>query len=170
VAKSTLADTWTRHILDSAQIYQLQENPVDHWADLGSGGGFPGMVVAIIAAEKGTPNHVTLVESDTRKCTFLRTVARETGVKTNVISERIESCPPLDADVLSARALSDLTTLLTYADQHLSKTGEALFLKGASWRKEVEDAQRTLRFTHQVIRSKTDDGPAILRISGVSRA
>ena len=170
VAKSTLSDAWTRHFLDSAQICQLASRNVDHWADLGSGGGFPGMVIAMIAMETGTPKRVTLVESDTRKCTFLRTVARETDTEANIISERIERCDPLEADVLSARALSDLSNLLAFADQHLSSTGEALFLKGASWRKEVENAQRTWRFDHQVVTSQTEDGPAILRISGVSRA
>ena len=170
VAKSTLSDAWTRHFLDSAQIYQLPGRNVDHWADLGSGGGFPGMVIAMIAMEKTNPGRVTLVESDTRKCTFLRTVARETDTEVNIIAERIERCKPLQADVLSARALSDLSNLLAYADQHLSSTGEALFLKGASWRKEVENAQRAWRFNQQVVTSKTEDGPAILRISGVSRA
>jgi len=170
VAKSTLSDAWTRHFLDSAQIYQLPGRNVDHWADLGSGGGFPGMVIAMIAMEKTNPGRVTLVESDTRKCTFLRTVARETDTEVNIIAGRIERCEQLQADVLSARALSDLSNLLAFADQHLSSTGEALFLKGASWRKEVENAQRTWRFDHQVVTSKIEDGPAILRISGVSRA
>ncbi|MEM9717556.1 MAG: 16S rRNA (guanine(527)-N(7))-methyltransferase RsmG [Pseudomonadota bacterium] len=170
VAKSTLEDAWTRHFLDSAQIYDLALRDVDHWADLGSGGGFPGMVIAIIAMEKTNPIRVTLVESDIRKCTFLRSVARETDTKVDIIAKRIEDCDPLAADVLSARALSDLSNLLEFADQHLTTTGEALFMKGASWRKEVENAQRTWRFRHQVATSRTKDGPAILRISGVSRA
>ncbi|MEM7597775.1 MAG: 16S rRNA (guanine(527)-N(7))-methyltransferase RsmG [Pseudomonadota bacterium] len=169
VAKSTLADAWQRHIVDSAQIYALADDGAGHWADLGSGGGFPGMVIAILAAEKLTPKWVSLVESDTRKCTFLRTVARETGIDVTIVNARIEDSPPLQADVLSARALADLTTLLSFCDQHLSASGQALFLKGASWQKELEEAQRSWRFEHQVVTRKTDDGPAILRISGVSR-
>lgn len=169
VSKSTLEDAWQRHIVDSAQIYELSEGEVDHWADLGSGGGFPGMVIAILAMEKLTPKRVSLVESDTRKCTFLRTVARETDTKVKIVNARIEDCLPLNADILSARALADLSALLSFADQHLSPPGRALFLKGASWQKELEDAQRAWRFDHQVVKSKTEDGPAILRISGVSR-
>ncbi|MEL6648977.1 MAG: 16S rRNA (guanine(527)-N(7))-methyltransferase RsmG, partial [Pseudomonadota bacterium] len=137
VAHSTLAGAWQRHIVDSAQIYGLADCDPEHWADLGSGGGFPGMVIAILAAEKLTPSWVSLVESDTRKCTFLRTVARETGVKVNIKNVRIEDCPPLKADVLSARALADLKTLLSFCDQHLSASGQALFLKGATWQKEL---------------------------------
>ncbi|MEO0751123.1 MAG: 16S rRNA (guanine(527)-N(7))-methyltransferase RsmG, partial [Pseudomonadota bacterium] len=169
VARSTLKDVWHRHIVDSAQIFKLASGEVDHWADLGSGGGFPGMVIAIVAKEKVTPKRVSLVESDTRKCTFLRTVAREIGVKVRIINARIEDCPPLNADVLSARALTDLSTLLAFADQHLAQRGQALFLKGSTWAKELEDAQTAWHFFHDVVKSKTEEGPAILRISGVSR-
>ena len=169
VAKSTLQQAWTRHIEDSAQIYQLAPNGVGHWADLGSGGGFPGMVIAILAMETDNPVQTTLIESDTRKCTFLRTVARETGAQVTVLSERIEDVSPLGANILSARALSDLSTLLSFADRHMAPDGQGLFMKGATWQKEVEEAQSAWRFDHQVVKSKTENGPAILRISGVSR-
>ncbi|MEO0774377.1 MAG: 16S rRNA (guanine(527)-N(7))-methyltransferase RsmG [Pseudomonadota bacterium] len=169
VSKTTLADAWTRHIEDSSQIYNLAPKGTAHWVDLGSGGGFPGMVIAILAAEFATPTRVTLVESDTRKCTFLRTVARETGVKATITSDRIEDVPPLGADVLSARALADLPALLRFAERHMTPDGIALFMKGATWQKELEEAQTSWRFTHEVVKSKTETGPAILRISGVSR-
>ena len=91
--------------------------------DLGSGGGFPGLVVAILAADTGNPANTTLVESDQRKAAFLRTVLRETGVSARVIAGRIEDIAPLDADVLSARALADLSTLLAHAERHLAAGG-----------------------------------------------
>ena len=165
VSKSTLADAWNRHIEDSAQIIGLSGGEAGHWVDLGSGGGFPGMVIAILAKELGSPKKVTLVESDLRKSTFLRTVARETGIDVDIQSERIENCRPLNADVLSARALADLTTLLSFADRHLTDTGVCLFLKGATWRKELANAQSSWRFDLEVAKSKTEDGPAILRIN-----
>lgn len=170
VARSTLDSAWTRHILDSAQIYHLAPHPVAHWADLGSGGGFPGLVVAIMGMEAESPAAVTLVESDTRKCTFLRTVIRETGAPAKVINDRIENIDPLQANVLSARALADLTTLLGFADQHLSKTGMAIFPKGESWAKELSDAERAWSFSHRVAKSKTETGPVILTVTGVARA
>lgn len=169
VARSTLKDAWTRHIEDSAQIFSLMSHSVDHWVDIGSGGGFPGMVIAILAMENSRPGQVTLVESDIRKCTFLHTVARETETNVQIVNQRVEDSDPLGADVLSARALADLSMLLSFAERHLSPDGAALFMKGATWQKEVEAAQRIWRFNHVVAKSKTDNGPAILRISGVSR-
>jgi 16S rRNA (guanine527-N7)-methyltransferase len=169
VSRSTLGSLWTRHIYDSAQIYDIAPHPVEYWVDLGAGGGFPGLVIAILAIERGSPNKVTLVESDVRKCAFLQTVIRETGAPAEVINDRIENSPALEADVLSARALADLPKLLAFADRHLSAEGTALFPKGASWQKELEASQSQWNFDSRIAKSKTEDGPAILAITGVSR-
>ncbi len=169
VSKSTIETLWQRHIVDSAQVFDLGPHPVAHWADLGSGGGFPGLVVAIMAMEQASPQKTTLVESDARKCTFLRTVIRETGANASVVNDRIENIPPLDADILSARALADLTTLLAFAERHLNAQGLAIFPKGVQWQKEVEEAQSKWRFDFQFAKSETETGPVILRITGVSR-
>lgn len=169
VSRSTLDDLWARHIVDSAQIYELAPHPVAHWADLGAGGGFPGLVLAILGMESGSPQKITLVESDVRKCAFLRTVIRETDAPAQVINDRIENIPGLEADVLSARALADLPKLLAFTERHLSPGGTALFPKGASWEKELQEAQSQWNFEYRVVKSKTEDGPAILAITGVSR-
>ncbi len=169
VARSTLPDLWRRHFVDSVQIADLAPQEVNHWADLGSGAGFPGLVIAIMALETGTPNRVTLVESDARKCAFLRTVIRETGARATVINDRIENIPPLGADVLSARALADLTTLLGFVEQHMKPDGTAIFPKGETWQKEVEAAQTAWTFAAQLAKSKTETGPVILTITGVAR-
>lgn len=169
VSKSTIETLWTRHILDSAQIFKMISHPIPHWADLGSGGGFPGLVIAIMAIEAGSPTKTTLVESDARKCTFLRTVIRETGANAEVLNGRIEDIPPLQANVLSARALADLPTLLAFTDRHLRADGVALFPKGETWQKELEHAQTKWHFQHQFAKSETEAGPVILRITGVSR-
>ncbi|WP_371224809.1 16S rRNA (guanine(527)-N(7))-methyltransferase RsmG [Roseovarius sp. 2305UL8-3] len=169
VAKSTLPDLWARHILDSAQIFDLAPHPVAHWADLGSGGGFPGLVIAIMADQKASPLRVTLVESDARKSAFLRTVIRETGAPARVISERIEVAEPLNADVVSARALADLSTLLDLSQRHLSPSGTALLLKGAAWEKELQAAQSLWNFSHRIAKSQTETGPVVLSVTGVSR-
>jgi len=169
VSRNSLDDVWARHILDSAQIYELAPHPVNHWVDLGAGGGFPGLVIAMLGLERGSPRKVTLVESDVRKSAFLRTVIRETGAPAEVLNDRIENIPPLEADVLSARALADLPKLLAFTDRHLFASGIALFPKGASWEKELQDAQSQWNFGYRVAKSKTEDGPAILAITGVSR-
>lgn len=169
VSRASLDQHGTRHFADSAQLYDLAEHPVGHWADLGSGGGFPGLVIAILAAETGTPLRVTLVESDLRKATFLATVIRETGVRAEVLTDRIEEIAPLRADIVSARALADLTTLLGFAARHLADGGSALFPKGQSWQEELRQAQSAWQFTARIATSKTDTGSVILNVRGISR-
>lgn len=170
VSRTTLDDLWTRHIEDSAQIYRLAPHPVGHWVDLGSGGGFPGLVVAVMGIANGSPARVTLVESDARKSAFLRTVIRETGAQCEVVTARIEDLQPLEADVISARALGSLDRLLGHAERHLRQGGVALFPKGASWQNELAEAQTRWKFDWQVDKSMTETGPVILTITGVSRA
>ena len=167
VAPSTVEDGWRRHILDSLQVHRTAP-AARHWADLGTGGGFPGLVIAILEAECTAPAQVTLVESDRRKCTFLRTALRETGAHASVIDARIESVPPLGADVVSARALAPLDTLLGFAHRHCAPGGTALFPKGARWREEIAAAERDWTFSAEPIPSITDPDAVLLRIGGIA--
>lgn len=169
VSRNSLADLWTRHIADSVQVFRCV-TPQGHWVDLGSGGGFPGIIIAILAQEAVPDLRVTLIESDQRKSAFLRTAARETGAKCQVISRRIEAVEPQQADILSARALADLDTLLGFAERHLKPGGVALFPKGVTWEKECAAARKRWNFQAQPITSRTDPDAVILRIEGVSRA
>lgn len=168
VAKSTIPELWTRHLTDSAQIHGLAPDFAT-WADIGTGGGFPGMVIAILAAESRPEAQFTMIESDQRKCAFLRTVARECGLKVAILPERIESAPAQRADVLSARALASLDLLLGFAERHLSASGTALFLKGARWKDEVDQAAAHWRFHWVAVPSKTEGGAVILKIGGIER-
>ncbi|MEX0317667.1 MAG: 16S rRNA (guanine(527)-N(7))-methyltransferase RsmG [Ruegeria sp.] len=168
VSRNSLNDLWRRHIQDSVQVFRCVE-PRPHWADLGSGGGFPGMICAILAREYWPDTKFTLVESDQRKSAFLRSAARECEANCTVISRRIEAIEPLAADILSARALADLPMLLSYCDRHLAPTGTALFPKGVSWKKEVEEARKEWRFDATPITSETEPQAVILKIEGVSR-
>ena len=170
VSAETLSTAAERHFADSLQIADLYRHEAGHWVDLGSGGGFPGAVVAIVKAEECPDIKVILVESDQRKATFLRTVSRETGVCFNVVAKRIENLEPLEADVLSARALAPLDVLLGYSEQHLKKGGTALFAKGETWRYEVEDASKSWRFSLKSHKSRTNPNAAILEIGDLSRA
>lgn len=167
VARSTLGQVWDRHFVDSAQVFAYAPETARHWVDLGSGGGFPGLVVAVLAKELRPEMRVTLVESDTRKATFLRTVIRELSLPAQVIDARIEAVDPLQADVLSARALADLTQLLGFSDLHRKPNGLSLFPKGATWEKEVKDAQQKWRFEYERFTSKTEAEAVILRIGEI---
>jgi 16S rRNA (guanine527-N7)-methyltransferase len=170
VSRGSLDNLQSRHFEDSAQLHALAAHPVSHWADLGAGGGFPGLVIAILAQETGSPARVTLVESDARKSAFLRTVIRETGLAVTVRTERIDTTEPLAADILSARALAGLPVLLGFAARHLAPAGTALFPKGATWQEELAQAQSNWQFAARVDKSMTDPAAVILRVTGVSRA
>ncbi|WP_010141502.1 16S rRNA (guanine(527)-N(7))-methyltransferase RsmG [Oceanicola sp. S124] len=168
VARSTIPELWTRHLLDSTQVL-AQAGAFQHWVDLGSGGGFPGLVVAILAAESHSDARFTLIESDQRKCAFLRQVARECGLKPTILAERIESVAHQGADILSARALASLDQLLGFAELHLKSDGTALFPKGARWKEEVAAAESHWRFHCEPVRSTTESEAVILKIGGIER-
>ena len=170
VSRSTLPSLWARHFLDSAQIFDLAPEMAARWCDLGSGGGFPGLVVAILAQAERPALSVTLIESDKRKAGFLRTVARETGLKIVVLSERLEEAEGQAADVLSARALAPLPTLLSHADRHLAPGGLCLFPKGVRHDEERRSALELWRFRCETLPSRTDPDAVIFRISELSRA
>ncbi|WP_347311737.1 16S rRNA (guanine(527)-N(7))-methyltransferase RsmG [Defluviimonas sp. SAOS-178_SWC] len=169
VSRTTIEDLRTRHFLDSTQIFDLAPAGAKHWVDLGSGGGFPGLIVAILAADERPDLSVTLIESDQRKAAFLTTAARELGISPRVITERIETVAPIGADVLSARALAPLDTLLSFAERHLAPGGTAIFPKGANHQAELEQALEHWRFSYQKVPSKTDAAGVILIIGGISR-
>ncbi|MEQ8901067.1 MAG: 16S rRNA (guanine(527)-N(7))-methyltransferase RsmG [Roseovarius sp.] len=170
VARSTIDSLWARHFVDSAQVYSLAPSSVTHWVDLGSGGGFPGLIAAILGTERANGFRTTLIESDARKSAFLRSVIRETAINATVITERIETAPRQNADILSARALADLSTLLSFAERHMAPEGRALLPKGENWRRELPEAQSKWQFDYQIDNSKIEIGPVILSVTGVLRA
>lgn len=166
VARSTLGEIWQRHILDSAQLWPLLPPGTRTLVDLGSGGGFPGLVLAVL----GVPE-VHLVESDQRKAAFLREAARCTGVSVKVHATRIEAVAPLSAEVVTARALAPLTDLLGYARRFLGPTGTALFLKGARLEEELTAAARVWDIRSvETIESITDRSGVVVRLRGICPA
>lgn len=167
VAPATLADLETRHIEDCLQLLSYVDPDTDSWCDLGSGGGFPGLVLAI-----GRPDiAVTLVESDRRKASFLQTVVRELSLgNTRILAERIESIPCLGARNISARALAPLSRLLSHAYLHLDPTGTAWLMKGRNWKSELAEARKAWKFLEVVYPSRTDPEAAILAITEIEHA
>ena len=166
VAPSTLNDIWHRHFADSAQVWGLRPAEAKHWLDLGSGAGFPGLVLAILAAEAGGSHH-TLIESDSRKAAFLREVARETGVAVDILCTRIEK-PEIQSkvgpvDCVTARALAPLPKLLELAAPYFASHTTGFFLKGREVAAELEDAMRTWDFKPMLEHSVTDlDGRVVV--------
>lgn len=168
IAKSTLEVIWSRHFLDSAQVFRLAPADARLWVDLGSGGGFPGMIAAILSADAGRATGFALVESDLRKAAFLATVARELGLDVCVLPARAEALPPSGADILSARAVAPLERLVGYAKRHLAPEGVALFQKGATHRDELRLALEKYRFSYLSFDSQTDPDAVIYQIKDIT--
>lgn len=168
VSRATLADSWNRHILDSAQLFEYAPAGTTRWADLGSGGGFPGLVIAVLALERAPEMRVVLVESDQRKAAFLNQAARDLGLNAEVIRQRIEIAAPLRADVVSARALAPLSQLCGFAARHLRANGVALFPKGANHAAELDAASKEWRFDVRTHASKTDASAVIYELREIA--
>jgi 16S rRNA (guanine527-N7)-methyltransferase len=167
VGRSTLPDLWHRHIADSAQLWGYAPPNARLWLDLGSGAGLPGLVIAAITAEKAPALTVALVESDRRKCAFLEAARREMGLEVRIHAERLESLPPQQADVISARALAPLKDLLKYAEIHRRPGGIGLFPKGETVHIEIEEALSVRKFEHRNHLSRTDSQAAIVEIGAI---
>lgn len=184
VAPSTLDEIWHRHFADSAQLLPLAPT-ARTWVDLGSGAGFPGLVIAILLADSPSPGpsrgegtcaepslpRVTLIESNARKCAFLREVVRQTGIRAcvsvDILSTRIETAATqasLQApDVVSARALAPLDKLLGLAAALFTPVTVGLFLKGRDVAAELEAAKKAWNFNAELVPSRTDrDGRIVV--------
>jgi 16S rRNA (guanine527-N7)-methyltransferase len=160
VAPATLPDLWRRHMLDSAQLMPLLPPGARRLIDLGSGAGFPGLVLAVLGAPE-----MHLVEADSRKCAFLREAARLTEVRAVTIhNRRIESLPAEPYDVVMARALAPLPELLKLARGFAGPGTVYLFPKGQGVAEELIKAPETATMRLQRIPSRTQPGAEILKL------
>lgn len=169
VSKSSQEDIWRRHIEDSAQMCRIKVVKSPAWLDLGSGGGLPGIVIAIILKDQKMLGQMTLVESDLRKATFLREAVRNLDLPVKVISERIEALPPYNADVISARALAPLSQLLDLSYRHARSSTVMLFPKGETYRSEITQAKEKWDFGVKIHMSETNGASAILEVMNVEK-
>jgi 16S rRNA (guanine527-N7)-methyltransferase len=173
VGSNTLSDIWRRHFLDSAQLLPLlPPTPIDRplvLLDLGSGAGFPGLILALMAAERSLDVH--LVESDSRKCAFMREAARLTETQVKLHNCRIESLAPFKVDVITARALAPLKRLIPLLEPFLAIPGacpEALFLKGVQGQEELTRGAKEWKMTVETIPSITDQQAMVLRLKDIT--
>jgi len=169
VAPSTIPTLWSRHFADSAQLTTLARD-VRLWLDLGSGAGFPGLVIAIL--EAGTPDfRMHLVESNHKKCAFLAEVARATRAPVDIHAMRIEdvaqSANRFTPDVVSARALAPLPRLFELAAPFFAPDTRGLFLKGREAEAEVEEAKAEWDFTDRLTPSLTAANSHIVEVTGL---
>lgn len=168
-SKGEEAHLWERHVLDSAQLFPLAPRNTATWLDLGSGGGFPGIICAILAKYQQRPIAFTLVEADLRKTAFLREASMRLDLPIRVLRSRIEEVPVRPQDLISARALAPLEKLLDYAEPFIHPATILLFPKGRQRETELTQAQKSWHMKVVQIPSRTDADGAVLRISEVRR-
>lgn len=171
VSPATLGEVWHRHFADSAQLMALAPETAKSWIDLGSGAGFPGLVVAILLADRPPPRpRVILIESDQRKAAFLGEVIRRTGlaavISVDILCIRIETAATRamieSADIVSARALAPLGKLIELALPLLKPSGVGLFLKGRGVKSELASARRAFEFAYELVPSRTEPEAAVV--------
>ncbi len=170
VSPNTMSEIWTRHFADSLQIMSIAPE-AKVWADLGTGAGFPGLVLSICMPQSESCVH--LFESNGKKCAFLREVIRETGCSAKVYDGRIEDKIKLilnkKVDVVTARALASLNLLFSYVEDLLTTGTRSLFLKGQDVVSELEEASICWNFSSQLHSSKVDPRGSIVEILNLYR-
>lgn len=167
VSADTLPDLWRRHMLDSAQLWPLLPSDANVLLDLGSGAGFPGLVLAIMGVPK-----VHLVEADARKATFLREAARIALPREQAVivhPRRLEVLRPFKVDAITSRGLAPLSVLLRYAVDFIEPQTVCLFPKGAKAEEELTEAAKEWRMRVERIPSVTDANATIFRVSEIVR-
>ena len=163
VSNNTLSDMWRRHFFDSAQLINFipeRENTVI--LDLGSGAGFPGLVLSILGVSR-----VHLVEAVGKKCYFMNHVIRDTGINAIVHNERIEKMTPFPVDTITSRACADIGTLLQLTASFRGEKTECLFLKGERWQEEIQTAQKKYSFNVKKQASKSEESGMVLSLSNI---
>ena len=167
IAPSTRNTVWSRHIADSAQLWDYLPANASSWADLGSGGGLPGLVIAILAAEHRPELAVTMIESDRRKAAFLQHAAAELELRARILPQRVEQARLPPQDVISARALAPLDRLIALSTPLRHERTLMLFPKGRMALSELTVAEQSWHIRHEIVPSRVEEDGAILKIFGV---
>lgn len=165
ISNDTIQDVWRRHFLDAAQLINHLPPSGQPVIDMGSGGGFPGMVVAIMKPELD----MHLLESDKRKTIFLKEVARATNTTVSIHHGRIEDNRVGKAGLVLSRACADISQLLSWSESYVSHETISYFHKGKNYATELQEAEATWQFDRVIHASVTDPQSAIVQLSNISR-
>ena len=170
VSRNSLDCVWERHVLDSVQLIKYIPTSITHLLDIGSGSGFPAVVLAILMQEKIPEAKVTMVESIAKKTMYLKDVCGKLNLdNANIINSRVESISMPAADIITARAVASLDILCGYTAKIGSNKTESLFLKGRSYETELAEAQKNWKFDLQVCPNKYCDDGVILKLSKLGK-
>ena len=167
VSKNTLVNMWQRHFLDSGQIINHVDASRKRWVDVGSGAGFPGLVVGLLLRDRKIDCDLVLVEKNSKKVFFLNEVIRKLNLNVKVLNKNIGAIKPLNADILTARAFSDLKELIEIAYNHRKKEGICLFLKGENYELELDKTLNYWFFDYDVVDSLSNSSGKIIRVKKI---
>ncbi len=167
ISKNTYADIWNRHFLDSGQIIKHVDASRKRWVDVGSGAGFPGLVVALLLRDRKIDCNLVLVEKNPKKGFFLNEVIRKLNLNVEVVNDNIYTLEPLNADILTARAFSELNNLIEISFRHRKKEGLCLFLKGENYRFELDKTLNYWFFDYDVVDSLSSSSGKIIRVKKI---
>ena len=170
ISNSTIGNIWVRHFLDSAQLYDFTKNISGNILDLGSGAGFPGLILAMMGNE-----NISVIESDQKKCTFIREVAMLSDTNIKIYNTRIEDLSFFKPNLITSRALAPLNKLIKYVENYMAKSPsnsekfpKLLFLKGKSYKDELLELCKTRNIDYKAYQSITDEFGKIVYINKVN--
>lgn len=170
VSRNSLEDLWKRHILDSVQLINYISPQVKNLLDIGSGAGFPAIILAILLQEKNPETKITLVESITKKTVYLNDVREKLGLSNvKVINSRAENINLPKPNLITARAVAALDVLCGYVSKIGNNNTESLFLKGKSYKDEIAEAEKHWKFDLEVFPNKYSDEGVILKLSNLRK-
>ena len=167
ISKNSFNDIWNRHFLDSGQIIKHVDASRKRWVDVGSGAGFPGLVIALLLRDREIDCELVLIEKSTKKVYFLNEVIRKLDLNVKVLNNDIGNVEPLNADILSARAFSELNDLIQIAHIHRKENGICLFLKGENYRFELDKTLNYWFFDYDVFDSLSNPSGKIIRVKNI---
>ena len=170
VSKNSLADVWARHVLDSVQLVNYIPEKTKYLVDIGSGSGFPGIVLAILLQEKLPSLKITLVESIAKKAMYLNDVVEKIGLNSvNVLNDRVENAVFKNVDLITARAVAALNILCGYAMKIGNKNTEMLLLKGKSFSEEEIEARKNWIFSREIYDNKYSDDGCVVKVRNIRK-
>lgn len=164
IGRATVSDLMERHVLDCLQLTEYLPNKNLKIADLGTGAGLPGLILAIEGYSK-----MTLIESDQKKCVFLREARRVLGLDVEILCERVEDIKDKKFDIIVSRAMASLDVLLMLSEPFLNNDSKCLFMKGMSYQDEIQLAEQNWNFDFNVYTSKTGCGGVVLEVQNIGR-
>ena len=170
VSRKSINTSWNRHFLDSAQLWLYLPQKANTWLDFGSGAGFPGLVVALIARELKPSLKIIVVEKNKKKVIFLNEVVNKIGLNVEIISKNVDLIESQKADVITSRAFGKLDHLLRISYKHQNKNTTSLFPKGVSFSKEIKISKKKWNYELEKIKNIIDNNSFILKIRNITCA